>query len=267
MKNTEKDIETLEMVYDALDNNRVKVFYQPQFDAKSCKLVSAEALCRIENEYHEIILPGSFIPVLEKQDSPDAIRNFDWYIFTLVCRFLNRLRKNGITPIPISVNLSRRHLLSNPTELYLASTARELSIPHRYLEVEITESATEDDPIELQTLIYKIRTQGFRVAIDDFGSGQSNFKFLIDNQVDTIKLDQSFIARRCADPKEQAVVASLISLAKKLGMKVVAEGVEDPEQWAFLREHGCDLIQGFLLSEPLTEEEFINCYHNTTGDI
>ena len=260
-------METLRMVYDALDENRVKVFYQPQFEAESCKLVSAEALCRIENEYHELIMPGEFIPVLEKQESPDAIRNFDWYIFTQVCRFLSRLRRNHMRPIPISVNLSRRHLLSNPTELYLENTAKQLSIPHKFLDVEITENAEEEDPMELQRLIYKIRTQGFRVAIDDFGSGQANFKFLIDNQVDIIKLDQSFIARKCKDPRERAVLGALINLAKHdLGMTVVAEGVEDPEQWEFLKEQGCDLIQGYLFSEPLDEDEFINIYHNGLKD-
>lgn len=268
MENSEKDIEILEMVYKALEEDRVKVFYQPQFNAKTCRLESAEALCRIVNDYNEMIMPGDFIPVLEKQESPDAIRNFDWYIFTQVCRFLGKLRKNHMRPIPISVNLSRRHLLSNPTELYLENTAKELSIPHRLLDVEITESAVEEDPMELQRLIYKIRSQGFRVAIDDFGAGQSNFKFLIDNQVDIIKLDQSFIARKCKDPRERAVLGALINLAKHdLGMTVVAEGVEDPEQWEFLKDQGCDLIQGFLFSEPLCADDFISFYHGCTEDI
>ena len=266
MENTERDIEILEMVYRALENHRVKVFYQPQFEAGSCKVVSAEALCRIVNEYGEIIMPRDFIPVLEKQESPDAIRNFDWYIFTIVCRFLKKLKHLNIKLLPISVNLSRRHLLSNPTELYLSSTANRLSIPHKYLNVEITESAAEEDSDELHTLIYKIRTQGFKVAIDDFGTGQANFRFLIDNQVDIIKLDQSFISRKCDDPKEQAVVASLIGLAKELGMTVVAEGVEHRRQWDFLRDSGCDLIQGFLGSAPLVEDEFIDYYRGAVTD-
>ncbi len=266
MENTEKDIEILEMVYKALEEDRVKVFYQPQFDPQTCELKSAEALCRIENEYHEIIMPGSFIPVLEKQKNPDAIRSFDWYVFTQVCKFLRRLRDNGMKLLPVSVNLSRRHLTSDPSELYLSSTANIMKIPHRYLGVEITESAAEDDPLELQRLIYKIRMQGFRVAIDDFGTGQSNFKFLIDNHVDVIKLDKFFIRHNCEDPQEQVVVAGVIHIAKMLGMTVVAEGVEDIRQWNFLRDHNCDLIQGFSAGEPLTEDDFIDFYHGN-GDI
>ena len=266
MENSERDIEVLEMVYKALEEDRVKVFYQPQFEPKNCTLVSAEALCRIENEYHEIILPGNFIPVLEKQRDPEAIRRFDWVVFTKVCKFLCRLRSYGMKLLPISVNLSRRHLTSDPSEHYLSTTANTMKIPHRYLGVEITESAAEDDPLELQRLIYKIRMQGFKVAIDDFGTGQSNFKFLIDNYVDIIKLDKSFISHNCEDPHEQVVVAGVIHIAKMLGMTVVAEGVEDIRQWNFLRDHNCDLIQGFSMGEPFTEDEFIDFYHGN-GDI
>lgn len=267
MINTDNDIRTLAMVCEALEKERVRVFYQPQFDPKDGELKSAEALCRIENEYHELIMPGEFIPVLEKQENPDAIRNFDWYIFTRVCRFLQRLRNRGMRLIPISVNLSRRHLITDPSEAYLTTTARLMNIPHRYLGVEITESAKEDDPVEMQRLIYRIRQQGFMVAIDDFGTGQSNFRFLIDNHVDIIKLDQSLIRHKCEDPQEQVVVAGLIHIAKMLGMTVVAEGVEDIRQWNFLRDHGCDLIQGFMPSEPLSENDFIDFYHGATRDI
>ena len=267
MINTEKDQSILDMVYDALDKGRVKVYYQPQFRAKDCKLISAEALCRIENEYSEIIMPGDFIPVLEKQENPDAIKNFDWYIFSKVCRFLERLNNKGLRLLPISVNLSRKHLVSDPSELYITTTANLWKIPHKYLGVEITESAAEDNPIELQRLIYKIRMQGFKVAIDDFGTGNANFKFLIDNQADIIKLDRSFIANGCSDPREQVVLANVIHMSKMLGMTVIAEGVENVEQWNFLNDHGCDLIQGFFAAEPLTEDDFIDFYHGATGDI
>ena len=267
MINTDKDLDTLAMVYDALDNNRVKVFYQPQFRANDCKLVSAEALCRIVNEYNEIILPGDFIPVLEKQEDPDAIKKFDWCVFTKVCRFLERVRNERMRLIPISVNLSRKHLVSDPSELYITSTANLWQIPHKYLGIEITESAAEDNPLELKRLIYKIRMQGFKVAIDDFGTGNANFKFLIDNQADIIKLDQSFIVNGCSDPREQIILANVIHMSKMLGMTVVAEGVEKVEQWNFLNDHGCDLIQGFFAAEPLTEDDFIDFYHCATGDI
>ena len=133
------------MVYRALEEDRIKVFYQPQFDPENCNLMSAEALCRIENEYHEIILPGEFIPVLEKQKNPDVIRRFDWCVFTKVCQFLCRLRSEGMRLIPISVNLSRRHLTSDPSEHYLSTTANIMKIPHNYLGVEITESAVTKD--------------------------------------------------------------------------------------------------------------------------
>ena len=130
------------------------------------------------------------------------------------------------------------------------NTAKELSIPHRLLDVEITESAVEEDPMELQRLIYKIRSQGFRVAIDDFGAGQSNFKFLIDNYVDIIKLDKSFISHNCEDPHEQVVVAGVIHIAKMLGMTVVAEGVEEKEEFDYLVGLGVDLFQGYYLARP-----------------
>ena len=165
------------------------------------------------------------------------------------------------------MNLSRRHLISDPSELYITTTANLWNIPHKSLGVEITESAAEENPLELQRLIYKIRLQGFKVAIDDFGTGNANFKFLIDNQADIIKLDRSFISHGCSDPRQQIVLANVIHMSKMLGMIVVAEGVEEVEQWNILTDHGCDLIQGFFAAEPLTEDEFIDFYHCAMGDI
>ncbi len=262
MDNKENDKEVLEMVEEAIDENRVKVYYQPKFSAKGIKVAGVEALCRIENEYHELVLPGEFIPVLERQESSDAIRRLDWFIITKACKFLKRLQRERLELLPVAVNLSRRHLSDEPVEHYMCSTANYMEIPHKYLEVELTESAAEDDSLELQRLIYRLRGSGFRVAIDDFGTGQANFKFLIENQVDVIKLDKSLISHGCDDPREKEVVRDLIRMAKRLGLTVVAEGVENARQWNFLIDHGCDLLQGYFAAEPLSEAEFFDFYNS-----
>ena len=257
----ENDKDVLEMVEEALDENRVKVYYQPLFN-KDCEIVGVEALCRIENEFGEIIMPGDFIPELERQEDPEYIRNFDWFIISRVCRFLRRLRAGGMDLIPISVNMSRRHLVNEPVELYLSNMTGLMEIPHKFLDVEITESASEDDPMELQRLIYRLRTQGFTVAIDDFGMGKSDFQFMVNNKADVIKLDKSFISHGCENEREREVVAAIIELAHKLHFIVVAEGVELATQWEFLTKNGCDVMQGNFVAEPMTEQQFIEMYRS-----
>ncbi len=260
-----RDSEVLEMVAKALEENRVKVYYQPQFN-RECELVGVEALCRIENEFKEIIMPGEFIPVLERQEDPEAIRNFDWFIVSKVCRFIRRIRSGGMKLIPVAVNLSRRHVVSEPVEHYLMNLTGLMEIPHRFLEIEITESAKEDDPLEMQRLIHRLRTQKFRVAIDDFGTGMADFQFLIENKADVVKLDRSFISHGLGDKREQKVVMALVKLAHELGFVVVAEGVELASQWEFLSKCECDIMQGNFVAEPLTEQQFFEYYRCVTED-
>ncbi len=236
----------------ALDNNELQPFYQPQYDAITSQLKSAESLVRWIKPDGSIIPPFSFIPLAEESD---LIIHIDWYIAECVCQTL--VKQNMMPQFPISVNFSRRHIQEKNFAKRLSELVDKYELPHKLFEVEITESAMVEEADKLLDWIASIRNSGFTVAIDDFGSGLSSLQFVKDVSADVLKIDKSLLSRNCEDEKERIVLESIFNFAHRLHMKTVAEGVETKEQLAFLRTCDCNKIQGYLFARPMPEEEYL----------
>lgn len=245
--------ELVSNVKTAMQNHELKVYYHPQYDAITSRLVGAEALVRWIKPDNSIIMPGSFIPLLEEDNT---ILELDWYMLKEVCAFLKRQREKKIHSVTMAVNFSRRHIYEEDFVERLCTTVGEYDVPHKMIEVEITESAFVDQSEKIAQQIEKIREAGFRVAIDDFGSGLSSLSFVKDICVDVLKIDKSLLSRNCEDEKERIVLESIFNFAHRLKLTTVAEGVETREQLGFLRTCSCKVIQGFLFAKPMPEAEF-----------
>lgn len=245
---------SLSAILQALQNREFVVYYQPQYDALTNELKSAEALARWRLPDGSIAAPDSFIPVLEQ--GPE-IMAFDWYILGEVCGFLRLQEERHIHRVPIAVNFSRLHFCDPDFVKKLLETVDGCGVPHRLIEVEITESALSKDGEKIIAQVKEIRAAGFSVAIDDFGSGLSSLSFVKDMDVDVLKIDKSLLSQNCEDEKERIVLESIFLFAHRLRLKTIAEGVETREQLGFLRTCDCKLIQGFLFARPMPDEDFL----------
>lgn len=237
----------------AMQNRELKVYYQPQYNSLTNKLTSAEALVRWQKPDGTIVMPGSFIPQLEKNG---AILELDWYMLEEVCIFLKHQKEEGIHSVPVAVNFSRLHVDEKGFTRRLCEIVDRYEIPHKMIEVEVTESAFVEQSEKIIDLIRQIRKEGFSVAIDDFGSGLSSLSFVKDAPVDILKLDRSLFSSNCEDEKERIVLESIFIFAHRLKLTTVAEGVETKEQLGFLRTCDCKIIQGFLYAKPMPEKDF-----------
>jgi EAL domain-containing protein (putative c-di-GMP-specific phosphodiesterase class I) len=253
----------------AMEHKEIKAFYQPQYNALTNKIVSAEALARWIKPDGTYVLPNDFIPILEKDEK---INQFDWYILNEVCTMLKALIDDGKKAVPISVNFSRWHVREKDFIQKLCGMVDDYGIPHDLIEVEITESALVEESGSVKSWIDDVREKAFSVAVDDFGSGLSSLQFINNVSADVLKIDKSLISQNCKDDKERIVLESIFYFANRLKLTTVAEGVETNEQMGFLRSCDCKKIQGYLYSKPLPEEQFleklneVNC-ENTMEDI
>ena len=250
----DKQAELIRDVERARRNGEIKAYYQPQFDSITGKLTSAEALVRWIRPDGQVVLPGDFIPELEKSDK---ICDIDWHVLEEACTMLKKQQDQGIPMVPIAVNFSRRHTSEYNFATKLSGIVDSYGIPHKYIEVEITETAYIDDPNSVINWIKTIREKDFKIAVDDFGSGLSSLSFLTDINADILKIDRSLIKNNCEDEKERIILESIFSFAHRLRLTTVAEGVENDSQLGFMRTCDCQLIQGFLFSRPIPEEEFL----------
>ncbi len=236
----------------ALREGEFQPFYQPIFDAKTHKVVSAEALVRWKKD-GAFIPPGMFIPALEENGSVSRV---DMYISERVTEFLRRRKSQGRLVVPVSVNLSAMDFYAAEAidgVMRDIDTMIDHSIVPRY---EITETAWADAADNRNDIIETMRAKGTQILIDDFGSGYSSFSTLRDINFDILKIDMGFIRKIGLSQKTDGIVSSIINMAHFIGLKVVAEGVETKEHLDFLTEHGCDYIQGYYFSMPLPEDEF-----------
>lgn len=248
----EKEMEN--RMQDALNAGEFVVYLQPKLSLKDNTIAGAEALVRWQDPEHGLIPPDEFIPFFEKNR---FIIDVDLYVFEQVCMLLRRWLDAGLTPVPISVNMSRAHLVhSNFLDTYKA-ICDENGVPPELLEIELTETLVFKNPDMLFQVIDQIHRRGYRCSMDDFGSGYSSLNLLKDLRMDTLKLDRAFFTSENADnPRERDVITSVIDLAEKLSMTTVAEGVETEAQAAFLKEARCDMIQGYVFSRPVPIPDF-----------
>lgn len=247
-----KDIE--DKMHDALVNGDFLVYLQPKIETQCKTVVGAEALVRWHDKKAGIISPGEFIPCFE---SNGFIIKVDLYVFDQLCCMMRQWLDAGIKPVPVSVNLSRAHL-RNPDFVKQYIHIRDAyDLPHELLEIELTESLMFDNIEVLVAIVNELHEAGFKCSLDDFGCGYSSLNMLKDIQVDTLKLDGAFwVSPDVDNPREREIITSMVSLARKLGMTTVSEGVETVTQLEFLRQIECDMVQGYVFSKPLPAAEF-----------
>ena len=235
----------------ALDEGQFKVWFQPQYDGATGALSGAEALIRWQHPEKGMIAPGAFIPLLEHSS---LITRVDHYVWEHTCRHLQAWNAAGLH-VPVSVNVSRMDLQGGSLpEHFTALTARYGLLPDQ-LRLEITESAYTDKSGQLADMVARLRAAGFTVEMDDFGTGYSSLNMLKDVPIDVLKLDMKFLSGG-QEERGQLILSSVVDMAHRLGMLVIAEGVETGQQAQDLTALGCDAMQGYYFARPMPPEDF-----------
>lgn len=237
----------------ALVNGEIEAWFQAKVDMRTGGLIGSEALVRWKHPTRGLLMPGSFIPLFERNGSVQAI---DFHMFHQTCRALQRWRSLGLPLFTVSCNFSSLHFDRADFPEQLAKIAALYEIPHELLEVEITESAIMENPEGARAQIHQLKMHGFMTAIDDFGSGYSSLGQLQLLTADVIKLDRSFVQRDLSGTRAQIVLGNVIRLAMDLGISVICEGVENEEQAAILMRLGCFNAQGFYYAKPVPGATF-----------
>jgi len=237
----------------ALKNHEFIVFYQPKHSLDDNRVIGAEALVRWNSPERGIISPGLFIPIFEDNG---FITKLDRYVWEETCKFIRRQIDNGKKLVPISVNVSRINLYNSEFVQTLRDLVDKYDIPTRLLELEFTESAYVDNPQLMLQTMSNLQEFGFKVEMDDFGSGYSSLNMLKDVPVDVLKIDLKFLSKSENSDKAVIIMSSIIRMAKWLGIPSIVEGVETKEQIDYLKSIGCTMVQGYYFSKPLPEYEF-----------
>ena len=241
----------------ALVNKEFKVYLQPKISATEERLAGAEALVRWIHPTEGFIPPNKFIPIFETNG---FILKLDDYMIEEVARQQAKWIAEGRRIVPISVNVSRAHFTREDLAEHICTIVDKYKVPHNVIELELTESAFFDDKEVLLSTVKKLRGYGFPVSMDDFGAGYSSLNSLKELQIDVLKIDADFFRGENVEERGMLIVSEVIDLAKKLNMKIVAEGIESREQVDFLIEQECDLIQGYFFAKPMAVEEFVEKY-------
>lgn len=236
----------------ALEKNEFFLHYQPQVDSETARIVGMEALVRWNNPELGLVSPASFIPLAEETG---LIIPLDRWVISTVCQQLQDWREAGIPPVRVAVNLSARHFLKSNLDETMELIRSRSAASRDYLEVEITEGVLMDSANEVIGALSQMQQTGVSISIDDFGTGFSSLSYLTRLPFHTLKIDRSFVSRIEESTESASVVTAIIALARSLGREVVAEGVETVSQLEFLKQSGCRVIQGYLFSRPLVEEQ------------
>ena len=237
----------------ALEQEEFVVCYQPVVDGQTGEIVSAEALVRWNSSGAEPMVPSVFVPELEDSG---YITKLDTYIDQTVHRFQEERYCQEKRMVPVAVNLSRMDLMDGRMTERIFTEIQETKVPKQYFRYEIIESACTIISTQGEEFLESLRQQGVQIFLDDFGTGVSTFETVRDYTFDALKLDMGFVKKIGKDQKSDAIVVSIIDLAHRMGMKVVAEGIENQQQSDFLRAHGCDYLQGSYYYKPMSAEEF-----------
>lgn len=237
----------------ALSNGEFEVYLQPKYNIVTGKIIGSEALIRWKHQEKGYLSPKIFIPIFEQNG---FITELDYYVYEVVCKTLRRWLDQGRTPLPISVNVSRCDLYDSTLIDHIKELVEKYQLPHDLMEFEITESAFVLEPELLISFTDRLREAGFRVLIDDFGSGYSALNSLKDIQVDILKIDMKFLPADAEEVRARIILSAVIEMAQKLGLAVIAEGVETQEQVAILESLSCEQVQGFYYDRPMSIEKF-----------
>ncbi|KQL36874.1 EAL domain-containing protein [Psychrobacillus sp. FJAT-21963] len=240
----------------ALENNEFVLYYQPQINNDTGKLVGFEALIRWQHPTLGLIPPGKFIKLAEENG---LITQIGEWVIDEACTQNKKWHDAGMTPVKMSVNLSTQQFLTGNLIPYMENVLKRTGIDPAYVVVEITEYMAMEYDYSIQVL-EQLKALGIGISIDDFGTGYSSFNYLKNFPIDYIKIDKSFVSELMNNEKDAIIVKAIISLAHNLHKEVIAEGVETKEQLDFLKTHQCDISQGYFFSKPLSADEIEKIY-------
>ena len=232
----------------ALLRGDLALVYQPQFDLADGRLIGAEALMRWTHEKLGVISPGRFIPVAEECG---LIHQIGEFALREACRQVRAWQDEGLSPVPVSVNVSARQFAQGDIVQMVRKTLRETRVEARLLELEITESVFTQDVAQTKTQLAGLHALGVLCSVDDFGTGYSSLARLKEFDLHRLKIDQSFVAELAHGTRDRAIATAIVNLGHGLDVAVLAEGVETEEQKRILAELGCDQIQGYLCGKPM----------------
>jgi EAL domain-containing protein (putative c-di-GMP-specific phosphodiesterase class I) len=236
----------------ALSRNEFELYYQPQMAIASGRLVGFEALLRWNHPDKGLVSPVDFIPLLEETG---LIVPVGEWVLRSACAHYRQCREAGQMPFRVSVNVSSRQFGDQSLVQMVRQILMEEKMPPEHLEIEITETTAMQDVQVAGEILAALDALGVRLAIDDFGTGYSSLAYLKRFPLDVLKIDKAFVQDIQHDSNVQAIAEASITLGHKLGLEVVAEGVETLEQLQFLRHHDCDMIQGYYLSRPMPRQD------------
>ena len=242
-------------LFHAIERQQLLLHYQPLISAKTGRLAGVEALIRWQHPEYGLVPPGEFIPIAEETGLIGAIG--EWVLRT-ACTQMNDWYTRGLPRIAISVNLSSRQFRQEGLASTIKKVLTDTGFDPQKLELELTESLLMDDIPRSKAILAELKTLGVTIALDDFGTGYSSLSYLKGFQIDTLKIDRTFIAELTTSEANASIVRATIGLAKGLRLRTVAEGVETREQATFLVNQGCDVLQGFLFARPMEPDAFLS---------
>ncbi|MGE7927947.1 bifunctional diguanylate cyclase/phosphodiesterase [Lysinibacillus xylanilyticus] len=253
-------------LHKALANEEFYLDFQPQVNLKTGKIESVEALVRWRHPTRGFVSPELFIPIAEESG---LIIPLGKWILETACSQANTWKEQGLPPMKVAVNLSIGQLFQQDLVYMVQEILQRTNLEPQYLQLEITESMTMNID-HITQLLHELKAIGIQIAVDDFGTGYSSLSYLKDFPIDCLKIDRAFVRNIQHNSNDEALVSMILSMAKHLRLKVVAEGIEEVEQLAFLINGDCDYIQGYLFSKPVSAEQIFNNFnelHNRAKDI
>jgi EAL domain-containing protein (putative c-di-GMP-specific phosphodiesterase class I) len=237
----------------AIEREEFLLHYQPQVDLRTGQLVGMEALIRWQHPELGIVSPSSFIGLAEETG---LIVQIGAWVLRTACAQNKAWQRAGLSHLPIAVNLSARQFVQQDLAQMIATVLKETGLAAHYLELELTESLVMTEVERAVAILRDLKALGAKLSIDDFGTGYSSLAYLKRFPIDVLKIDQSFVRDITLDPDDAAIVTLIIQLAHSLRLHVIAEGVETHEQADYLRRQGCDVMQGYYFSPPVSAEAF-----------
>ncbi|MGE7807559.1 bifunctional diguanylate cyclase/phosphodiesterase [Lysinibacillus capsici] len=243
-------------LHNALANNEFYLDYQPQVNLKTGTIESVEALVRWHHPTRGFVPPDIFIPIAEECG---LIIPLGKWILENACTQAKIWEKQGLPPMKVAVNLSLGQLFQQDLVEMVQDILHRTNLDPSFLQLEITESMTMNID-QMTQLLHELKALGIQIAVDDFGTGYSSLSYLKEFPIDCLKIDRTFVRNVPHNPNDEALVSMIISMAKHLRLKVVAEGIEEVEQLSFLIDGGCDYIQGYLFSKPISPQQITETY-------
>jgi EAL domain-containing protein (putative c-di-GMP-specific phosphodiesterase class I) len=245
----------------AIANGELVNFYQPQVRISTGDFVGVEALVRWRHPKDGLVFPDQFIATAEEHGLIDELTN----VVLLAASAHARLLRNQGWNLNVSVNVSMNNLSSLKFPEFVAQIVDDLEVPRKSIILEITESRLMQNPLPVMEVLARLRLKGFGLSIDDFGTGHSSLAQLRDIPFDELKIDQTFVHGAGRDASRHAILTASLRMARELGIKVVAEGAEDMDDWTYLKDIGCDIAQGYFIAPPMPAEGIEEWYSEWEG--